>query len=310
MENKRTRRLKALAAVEKAAQGSPLHRLAFAPSRYLPGMLYSKLLYPLSGRSLRRRALLFFGGSMEVLLPAGLDIYLLGAKAHDSEIRLARFMIRHLEEGMAMLDVGAHFGFFSRLGAELAGPQGRVLAVEAAGGAFAVLLRNLAGHSSIKAIRAAASDEEGLATFYEFPALFSEYNTLDKAQFETEAWRRRIQPKVVKVPARRMDGLMEEEGLRAQFIKVDVEGAEAQVIAGLPKWLAGSGPRWVAMEYLAEERHNESHRRAAQLLAEYRWGPYIIQGDGSLAPCSDIEAHLKAKGLDSDNVVFQPEGQG
>ncbi len=308
MKNKRTRHVHALAAVEKAAQGNHLHRLAFAPTRYFTGMLYSKLLYPLSGRSLRRRAPLFFGGSMEVLLPAGLDIYLLGAKSHDSEIRLARFMIRHLDEGMSMLDVGAHFGFFSRLGAELTGPQGRVLAVEAAGGTFAVLQRNLTGHPSIKAVRVAASDNEGTATFYEFPALFSEYNTLDKEQFEAEAWRRRIQPKTVKVPARRMDCLMEEEGISAHFIKIDVEGAETQVIAGLRKWIAGSGRKWIAMEYLAEERHNESHRRAANFLAKNRWLPCTIQADGTLAPCPDIETHLKERGLDSDNIVFQPEG--
>lgn len=299
--------LQALAAVEKAARGSHRHRLAFAPVRYLRGMFYSKFLYPLNHRSLRRKAPLFFGGHMEVLLPAGLDIYLLGAKTHDSEIRLARFMIRHLEEGMAMLDVGAHFGFFSRLGAQLVGQQGRVLAVEAAGNTFQALQLNIAAYPAIEAIRVAASDAEGTAVFYEFPALYSEYNTMDKGQFEHAGWNQRVEPQAVRVPACRMDHLMEEKRHLAQFIKVDVEGAEAQVATGLEQWLTTSYARWLAMEFLAEERHNDSHRRAVRLLAGHGWRPFYIQADGALLACPDIEAYLKEKSLDSDNIIFQPE---
>ena len=305
--NKRQAYLHALAAIEKAARGSHLHRLAFAPGRYLWGMLHSKLLYPVNGRSRRQQAPLFFGGVMEVLLPAGLDIYLLSAKSHDSEIRLARFMALHLAKGMNMLDVGAHFGFFSRLGAALMEEEGKVLAVEAASSTYEVLQRNIAGQPGIEGIRAAASDAEGTATFYEFPALYSEYNTLEKGQFEDAAWKKDIHPKVTKVPAYRMDTLMEEQGLLAHFIKIDVEGAEAQVVAGLSNWFSSPSARWLAMEFLAAERHNEGHLQAAGYLAEYGWRPFSIQEDGSLVACPDIEAYLERRGLDSDNIVFQPE---
>ena len=305
--NKRQAYLHALAAIEKAARGSHLHRLAFAPGRYLWGMLHSKLLYPISGSSRRQQAPLFFGGSMEVLLPAGLDIYLLGAKSHDSEIRLARFMIQHLGKEMGMLDVGAHFGFFSRLGAALVEEGGSVLAVEAAGSTYEVLQRNVTGQSSIEAIRAAASDEEGTATFYEFPALYSEYNTLEKGQFEDAEWRKSIHPRAVQVPAYRMDTLIGQQGLLVHFIKIDVEGAEAQVAAGLSNWFSSPSARWLAMEFLAAERHNEGHLQAAGYLAEYGWRPFSIQEDGSLVACPDIEAYLERRGLDSDNIVFQPE---
>ena len=84
--------LQALADAERAARGSHLQRLAFARGRYVLGMIHSKLLYPLGVRRLKRNAPLFFGGAMEVGLPAGLDLYLLGAKSHESEIRLARFL--------------------------------------------------------------------------------------------------------------------------------------------------------------------------------------------------------------------------
>ncbi len=299
--------LQALAAIEKAARGNHFARLAFAPGRYLAGISYSKLLYPLTGRSLRCRAPLFFGGSMEVLLPAGLDIYLLGAKAHGSEIRLARFMIRRIAAGMVMLDVGAHFGFFTRLGAALVGKKGKVMAVEAAGSAFEALRRNIEGLPNAEAMRAAAGDEDGTARFYEFPALYSEYNTLEKGQFEGAAWQKGIQPAVVEVPARRMDSLLKAHKMTAQFIKIDVEGAEARVVAGLTGWLQEPHARYLAMEYLSEERHNDNHRRAAAILARHGWAPYAIRADGHLAPCPDIEAYMKERKTDSDNIVFQPQ---
>ncbi|MCO6490249.1 MAG: FkbM family methyltransferase [Phaeodactylibacter sp.] len=298
--------LQALADADRAARGSHLRRLAFARGRYVLGMIHSKLLYPLGMRRLKRNAPLFFGGVLEVGLPAGLDIYLLGAKSHESEIRLARFMIRHIGEGMALLDVGAHFGFFSRLGAALAGTAGRVIAVEAAGDTFEALKRNIAGHPAIEAVRAAASDVRGTATFYEFPPLYSEYNTLEKDQFGEAAWRRGITPRAVEVPAYPMDELLEERNCFPQFIKIDVEGAEAQVAAGLVRWLRRPEARWLAMEYLAPERHNDSHRQAAGRLAENGWQPCCIREDGTLEACPDIEAYLKRKGLDSDNIVFQP----
>ena len=164
--------------------------------------------------------------------------------------------------------------------------------------------RNISTFPQLEAIRAAASDRNGKLTFYEFPPLYSEYNTLAQDQFEAASWRKGINPKAVEVPAYAMDELMNEREFHAHFIKADVEGAEAQVVAGLKEWLNSSSSRWLALEYLAAERHNESHRKAAALLNWQGWKAFSIQTNGTLEACNNIEAHLASQGLDSDNIVF------
>src|SRR5690606_3346806 len=83
--------------VEKLAKGGKITRLLHNPARYCYAMWLSKLLYPRTRKGSLKRALLFFGGEMQVLLPAATDIYLTGGKTHSSEIRLAKFMIANLK---------------------------------------------------------------------------------------------------------------------------------------------------------------------------------------------------------------------
>jgi len=40
------------------------------------------------------------------------------------------------------------------------------------------------------------------------------------------------------------------------------------------------------------------------LLRKMKYRPYSITASGDLAPCEDIDAHLLAEGLESDNIVF------
>lgn len=63
---------------------------------------------------------------MNIALPASTDIYLTGGKSHDSEIRLAKFLIKNLNQGDNFVDIGAHYGYFTLLGAHLVGKGGRV----------------------------------------------------------------------------------------------------------------------------------------------------------------------------------------
>ena len=51
---------------------------------------------------------LFTGQSFSVNLPSGLDLYLVGGKSHDSEIRLAHYLITTLSSKDYFLDIGAH----------------------------------------------------------------------------------------------------------------------------------------------------------------------------------------------------------
>ena len=123
--------LRQLAHVEKLAASSRWHRLLHAPGRYIYAIGFRTLVYARTRRGVFRQVNTFFGVPMQVVLPAGTDLYLTGGKTHDSEIRLARLLLETLRPGDDFVDVGAHFGYFALLAAQLVGPTGRVRAYEA-----------------------------------------------------------------------------------------------------------------------------------------------------------------------------------
>ena len=135
--------LQRLDRVDRIAKASKWQRLLYHPWRYLWASYINWVQYPRHKRSVAVLASTFFGSRMEVRLPAGTDIYLTGGKSHDSEIRLARLMIRQLQPGDTFWDIGAHYGFFSLLATRLVGEAGKVVSFEAAPSTYTVLAQNV-----------------------------------------------------------------------------------------------------------------------------------------------------------------------
>jgi FkbM family methyltransferase len=294
-----------LSKIEAAAKGTPLKRLLFSPWAYITGILHHRLVYRLTKRSWRRQATTFFDAPMTVLLPAGLDIFLLKAKTHDSELRLARYLIQHLKQGYTVLDIGAHYGFFTLLASKLIGEKGKVMAIEAAASTFPMLKENVAPHANIEALHIAASNTSGIVHFFEFPSLYSEYNTSDPVQYKQAVKESGIEGKEVLVEAIAVDELLRKYNTSAHFIKIDVEGAEALVLSGMTEWLKNKQGQLV-MEYLVGDEQNTAHQKAVAILKQYGWTAYYIDSEGYPVDCPDIEAHLKRRHLHSDNILFQP----
>jgi FkbM family methyltransferase len=292
-----------LAEVERISARTKWARLRHAPAKYALAIGYRHLLYPISGKEWRRSARTFFGREMLVGLPAGTDIYLTGGKTHASEIRLARLLVERLRPGDHFLDIGAHFGYFSLLAAELVGDTGLVRSFEPSGPTYALLTENIRGLGQVRAEPLAIAAEDGPLVFYEFPPLFSEYNSTDVAQFESEDWFKENPPKRKEVPATSLDTLTAPGDFRPDWIKIDAEGGEWSVVSGGKLFLEKNAPG-IVMEYLEPSRNNAPHRAAVQLLAEWGYRPHTIGASGDLLASEDLDAHLMREGLDSDNVVF------
>lgn len=289
--------------VEALAAASKWHRLWHAPAKYLYAIGFRRLVYARRKKGIVKQVDTFFGVPMQVVLPAGTDIYLTGGKSHSSEIRLARFLIHTLQPGDDFLDVGGHFGYFSLLASRLVGPTGRVVAYEASRSTYAVLAENVKNQPAIRAINQAVSDRQESISFYEFPVLYNEFNSMDVTQFAGEKWFQEFKPTRIDVPAVRIDDVLRENGLAPRIIKIDVEGAELKVIGGAAESLRRLSP-YVVMEYLEPKRHNAEHRKAVTLLRELGYQPHTLQPDGSLQPCANLDAYLLQHGHDSDNFVF------
>lgn len=290
--------------IERLARGSVLGRLLNDPLRYVSAIGFWRLVYPLRKRGRFATARTFFGAKMEVVLPSATEIFLFGAKTHDSEIRLARFLMKNLQLGDVFCDVGAHFGYFSLLASQLVGEKGRVVAFEASKSTFGILQKNLSPCTNATPLHLAASDVDKVLVFNEFPALYSEYNSLVLPALKNAEWMKNNPPQRTEVTGVRLDDFFVKENCLPNILKIDVEGAELQVLHGMSKFLSENSPV-IVMEYLLGSSQNEAHRNAVAFSQMLGYQVYRIKSDGGLEPCGNIEAAMVAVGLDSDNIVLK-----
>ncbi|GAP33661.1 FkbM family methyltransferase [Piscinibacter sakaiensis] len=137
-----------------------------------------------------------------------------------------------VQPGDHVVDVGANAGYFSLLLADRVGPEGRVLAVEAAPGNVRRLHANLAANPTlvprVEVVHAAASDREGVLGFDLSPRNDMHGRLAGAPDVPPRRdWRR------IEVPAQRMQRLLGPAPQRWSFVKVDIEGAEPQVLPDL-----------------------------------------------------------------------------
>jgi len=159
-----------------------------------------------------------------------------------------------LEPGMVFVDVGANIGYFSLLAAKLVGQEGKVYAFEPEPGNHGLLRKNIEinSYSNIQAIQKAISDKT------ESTLLF--LSALDTGSHSLYSEAARGVQESVEITTTTIDEFLESEGWPSiNLMKIDVEGAELGVLAG--------------MESLVERSPN------MKLVVEYC--PFLIQSTGA-----------------------------
>lgn len=177
---------------------------------------------------------------LDLTEPAQRQIYFFGEYDERHEIRLLQQILR---PGDCFWDVGANIGFFSLTAARLVGPSGRVVAFEPAAHAWQVLQNNVAlnpGHN-IQLVRLALSDRSGQATLHR-QADFADggASLISRPGYHQES------EVVAILPLH--DYLRQTGGPPPTFLKVDVEGHEASVLAGGRQLLQGPQPPLILLE--------------------------------------------------------------
>jgi FkbM family methyltransferase len=156
------------------------------------------------------------------------------------EPELTLCVARYLRPGMTAIDVGANYGYYTLLMGELVGAEGSVYSVEPNPRAAAMLRRSvdLNGMATrttvIEAAAGAADDGEVLLYVpHNEPKNASIVVGADSAPPDSGTLHHVAQVTVDNVAAR---------AKRVDFIKIDVEGTEEAVIAGLGKVLRRDKP--------------------------------------------------------------------
>jgi FkbM family methyltransferase len=213
-------------------------RIAQSKNRYCKQLLRHplKMLYPkmlsTSKQTHRVKALTFWGGEITVILPelVATKVWRYGFFEGD----VCAFMLAHLQSGMNVLDIGAHYGFFTLLASYLIGEKGKVLSFEPSPSTFALLVENTNNYRNIKVLNYAAYDQDGGIDFFDFGVVQSAFNSAFGVRLEGEHQTRVMDQSIsIKVEARRLDSLMANEDIRVDCVKIDAESSEMAVLRGV-----------------------------------------------------------------------------
>lgn len=126
--------------------------------------------------------------------------------------------------GLDILDIGANVGSFA-LWARLRWPASRIRCYEPNPGTFGFLTRNLAGLTDVTAVNAAVYPGGGRLPFF---ARYDGDGEAGLAAYATDTFEARVV-----TPAFAVDVIDPKAIGRADIVKIDIEGGEPDVLAGL-----------------------------------------------------------------------------
>jgi FkbM family methyltransferase len=177
----------------------------------------------------------------------------LAAKGHYPPIDMAldryepettQLFKRLLSPGMVVVDVGGHVGYFSLLAARLVGATGKVFTFEPDPTNYDLLVKNIAlnGHKNILPTNRAVSNTVGSRELYLIG--------LDNGRHSTHRHPNLPEQGAVTVTATTLDAFLQEQGWpKVDLVKVDVEGAEFEVLSGMRRVLERSETIKLILEF-------------------------------------------------------------
>ena len=181
----------------------------------------------------RIRATTRFGSTLEVDARDGCGrfIYYFGLW----EPNLTALIKARLKPGDCFVDVGSNVGYFTLLGSQLVGPAGKVVSIEAVPRTFGLLAANIAANpaENVRPLNVAVWDKEEQLTLFVSPDVIDCTSTAIPSLAEGRGLREKCN--VAAAPLSSL--LTPDEVAAARLIKIDVEGAERQAIAGFGRVL-------------------------------------------------------------------------
>jgi len=214
------------------------------------------------------------------------------------------FLDQVLEPGMVFFDVGANDGYFTLFAARRVGPAGRVVAVEPSSRERVNLQRNVEsnGLTNVSVVPLALGAALGTANLRLAKGTHSGHNTLGNfahAGVQTESFEE-VKVDTLDAVAARL------ELTRVDFIKLDVEGAEASVVDGAREVLRKMRPTLLLEinEAALQAQQGSAESLLATLHGELDYELLIFSPESGL-----LEARVNNQPL-SANIVARPRELG
>ena len=197
--------------------------------------------------------------------------------------RLKQGKFYHLSRGEVVMEIGAYIGYYAMRAAELVGETGQVIAVEAIDENLRILRANVErnGFKNIVIVPKAAWNTSGKLTFFK-PTGYraSVFRSVVEAQ------------NTVEIPCDTVDAMLAELGVdHVSFVRIQVNGAEWEVLEGMSRTLDGNPKLLIAAIY---EREGEpSWKRVVEVLRAKGYRT-LVAGRGNVFAWKDNEVQEAA----------------
>ena len=233
-------------------------------------------------------AQLFFGREMKVVLPEIVSEQIFTYGLFDDVV--SWLAVKATRPGDVVLDIGAHFGYFTLLFSELVGGKGRVVAFEPTPSTFGLLKGNIDRYKNVVAENMALGSKVGEAALCDHGLKYCAWNSLAE-----ESRLGVLPPEVtqtrVSVGLTTVDDFVKQHGLKPGLIKIDAENFEAEVMVGAEQTICSHAPSVIM------ETGSAAALKAGSFLVAHDYQLFVSEGCGSLD-------HWQA-GLDSANTRFK-----
>jgi FkbM family methyltransferase len=158
------------------------------------------------------------------------------------------------KQGDIVVDIGAHMGRYTIISSKRVGTNGKVIALEAHPGNFEMLNRNIKLNqlTNVIPLNYAVYSKETKIKLYlpEEESGYTIYNTIMPNRAGTE-------DKFVEVNANTLDFLLQLKGITdVNWVKIDVEGAEFEVLKGATNMLSKSKDIALLIEVHGSDNYN------------------------------------------------------
>jgi FkbM family methyltransferase len=141
---------------------------------------------------------------------------------------------------MVLFDVGAHFGYYSVIGASLVGASGSVVAFEPTPRTRTVLQANAKGRPNVKVEPLAVYSAETEVMLRDFGPLTGGFNTIMGGARDSSL--STVAASVFRVNATSLDRYIEATGISPDFVKIDAESSEFDILTGMSEVLTRDQP--------------------------------------------------------------------
>lgn len=189
--------------------------------------------------SFRVKARTVWGDAMSVVIPEQVSTSLCLYGFHEED--LTRMALAYLAPGMTVIDIGAHFGYFTLLASAIVGDRGRVHSFEPTMSTFQILKANTADKRNVVLNEKAVFSKRCTITMNDYGISYSAFNSMFEARLSGNLLEK-VKPARYEIEAVSIDEYVASLGIRPDCIKIDAESAESDVLAGAARTIADLHP--------------------------------------------------------------------